>query len=160
MRDSFAARIRDEYEHAAKDCLSCEMKGACCLDVHFVNVRISRLEAVAMRHAISELPLEIQERVALRAAVAVEKYGLRSGEDTDAATYACPLFEPAIGCLVHSTAKPFPCITHACYESREDLPPDELLDSAEIAIADLNRRVYGKVSAMLPIPLALGKNAA
>jgi len=160
MRDSFAARIRDGFEHAAKDCLSCETKGACCLDAHFVNVRISRLEATAMRAAIRELPADIQEKVVVRAAAAIEKYGLRAAEDHDVATYACPLFEPAIGCLVHSTAKPFPCIAHACYEDREDLPPDELLTSAEIAIANLNRKVYGKPTATLPIPIAVIESVA
>lgn len=156
MRDGFAARIRDEFEHAAKDCLTCETKGACCLDAHFVNVRVTRLEAAAMRDAISELPPDLQEKVSVRAAAAIEKYGLRSPVDPEIATYACPLFEPSIGCLVHSTAKPFPCIAHACYERREDLPPDELLDSAETAIAELNKRVYGKVEPPIAIPLAAG----
>jgi len=155
MRANFAARINEGYEHAAKDCLNCETKGACCLDAHFVNVRVSRLEAAAMRDAIGELPLDLRKRVAERTAAAIETYGLRSAEDADAATYACPLFEPAIGCLVHSTAKPFPCIAHACYERQEDVPPDELLDFAEIAVANLNRRVYGKATSQLSIPLAI-----
>lgn len=155
MRANFAARISEGYEHSAKDCLSCETKGACCLDAHFVNVRVSRLEAAAMRGAIGELPLDLRKRVASRTADTIETYGLRSAEDADAATYACPLFEPAIGCLVHSTAKPFPCIAHACYERQEDVPPDELLDSAEIAVAGLNRRVYGKPTSQLSIPLAI-----
>ena len=157
MRDGFALRIKVGFEHVAKDCLSCETKGACCLDAHFVNVRISRLEAIAMRNAIGELPLDLQARIAERTEAAIEKYHLRSAEDADAATYACPLFEPGIGCLVHSTAKPLPCIAHACYESREDMPPDELLDSVEIAVADLNQRVYGKATSQLPIPLAVEK---
>ncbi|MEZ5422510.1 MAG: hypothetical protein R2682_05375 [Pyrinomonadaceae bacterium] len=155
IRARFAARIKNGYEHAAKDCLSCETKGACCLDAHFVNVRVSRLEAAAMRNAIGELPPDLRKRVAERTAAAIERYGLRSAEDADAATYACPLFEPGIGCLVHSTAKPLPCISHACYERQEDLPPDEILDSAELAVANLNRRVYGKATAQLSIPLAL-----
>ena len=155
MRDGFAARIRDGFEHAAKDCLSCETKGACCLDAHFVNVRITRLEAAAMKNAVSELPLALQEKLAARTSAAIEKYNLRSTEDPETATYACPLFEQSIGCLVHSTAKPFPCIAHACYERREDLPPDELLNSAETAIETLNIQTYGKRVSPLAIPLAV-----
>lgn len=108
-----------------------------------------------MRNAISELPLPLQEKVAARTSSAIEKYGLRSEQDPETATYACPLFEPLIGCLVHSTAKPFPCIAHACYERREDMPPDELLDSAETAIETLNIQTYGKSVSPLAIPLAV-----
>jgi hypothetical protein len=56
---------------------------------------------------------------------------------------------------VHDAAKPLPCIAHACYERREDLPPDELLTEREIRIAELNRRVYGRTEAPLPIPLVI-----
>ena len=57
VRRQFADQIRNGFEHAAKDCQTCETKGACCLDAHFVNVRITRLEAVAIVREIERLPL-------------------------------------------------------------------------------------------------------
>ncbi|MCZ2390230.1 MAG: hypothetical protein LC113_04025 [Acidobacteria bacterium] len=155
LRGDFAGRIRRDYEQAAKDCGTCETKGACCLDAHFVNVRVSRLEAAAIRHAIGELTPELQRRVSERSAAAIEWYGLRNEADPEKATYACPLFEPAVGCLVHTTAKPLPCIHHACYERNEDRPPDAILEDAEAAVDSLNIRVYGKANVPLPIPLAI-----
>ena len=85
----------------------------------------------------------------------IEKYSLRAEGDTFAQTYACPLFEKGIGCLVHQTAKPVPCIMHACYESPADLPPDEMQTRAESQIESLNARVYGRSMPLLPLPLAL-----
>jgi len=44
------ADLRSEisnFESRAKSCLTCDTPGACCLDAHFVNVHISRLEAGA-----------------------------------------------------------------------------------------------------------------
>ena len=154
LRLEFAEEVREQYEHRAKACTACETPGACCLDEHFVNVRVTRLEARAIRERLSELPDEIRERVLERGRNAVERYGLAdAGEDQR--TYACPLFEKGIGCLVHDTAKPLPCIAHACYERKEDLPPDELLAERETRIAELNRRVYGKADPPLPIPVVI-----
>ena len=146
IRNDFRESIRREYEHRAKSCITCETPGACCLDAHFVNVRITKLEAIAIKNAIKELPVVLQESLAVR----IEN--LTSGGELN--TYACPLFEKGIGCLVHETAKPLPCIAHACYERKEDLPPDELLTEREIDIERLNQRVYGK-SVFLPIPTAI-----
>jgi hypothetical protein len=85
---------------------------------------------------------------------AIEKYELTAQSDR---TYACPLYDPSAGCLVHDSAKPLPCIHHACYERREDLPPDGLLDDAELAVERLNRKVFGKSTALLPLPIAIQK---
>ena len=146
IRDEFRAEIRRDYEHRAKSCLTCETPGACCLDAHFVNVRITRLEAAAIRNELNELPVDLQAKVHSRVA---EPLNGPSSEK-----YSCPLFEKGIGCLVHNTAKPLPCIAHACYERKEDLPPDELFAEREIEIYKLNRRVYGRTT-LLPIPLAI-----
>ena len=154
IRREFADRIREEFEHRAKPCSACETPGACCLDEHFVNVRVTRLEAKAISDRLDQLPTELRESVSMRAIRAVERYGLESSGE-ELRTYACPLFEMGIGCLVHHTAKPLPCIAHACYERKEDLPPDELLTEREIRIAELNRRVYGKAEPPLPIPIAM-----
>ena len=154
IRREFAEEVRRSYEHRAKPCSACENPGACCLDEHFVNVRVTRLEESAISNSIDGLPAELREKVLSRAREGVERYGLeKSGEDLG--TYACPLFEKGIGCLVHNSAKPLPCIAHACYERKEDLPPDELLTEREMRIAELNRRVYGKAELSLPIPVAM-----
>ena len=153
IRRGFAQEIQEQFEHNARPCSYCKTPGACCLDEHFVNVRISRLEAAGMKRALAELPqLKIAE-VGRRTNVAVEKYALLSGGEN----YACPLYEKGVGCLVHETAKPLPCIAHACYERKEDLPPDELLGEREVDIDRLNRRVYGKSEPLQPIPVALGR---
>ena len=154
IRNKFRSLIRDEYEHRARSCTTCDTPGACCLDAHFVNVRITRLEATAIRNALESLEPERREEVYSRIDGAIEKYGLDQTSDTSSENYSCPLFEREIGCLVHNTAKPLPCIAHACYERIEDLPPDELLTERENEIERLNRRVYGR-STLLPLPVAI-----
>jgi hypothetical protein len=148
LKTSFVDRIRVQYQHRAKSCLTCETKGACCLDAHFVNVQITKLEAVAIRRVIDELPN--REKVAQRVERAIVSDGF----------FACPLFEKGVGCLVHERGKPLPCITHACYENKEDLPPDELLEEQEGLVEKLNRAVYRKSGMSLPLPTALRPPAA
>ena len=152
VRDEFRESV-EPYEIKAKSCSTCDTRGACCLDAHFVNVRISRLEAVAINGAIAELSEPIKSSIYKRIDQAIERFGLDelSGEKT----YACPLFDRDIGCVVHNTAKPLPCINHACYERREDLPPDELLEAAELDIDALNRKVYGEPVPIVSLPVAI-----
>lgn len=127
------------------------------MDAHFVNVHISRLEAVAINRTIEKLPLTVQECVIRRIDDAVIRHDLSSDGDTYAQTFACPLFEKGIGCLVHETGKPIPCIAHACYESAADLPPDAFAEQAEREIDALNTKTYGRHQSALPLPLALQK---
>ncbi len=155
IRDQFAADLRSDYEHRAKPCAVCESPGKCCVDEHFVNVRISRLEAVAIARAVGEFPDAIRARVTDRIELSIEKYSLLDDRDDEIKTYSCPLFESGIGCLVHGTAKPLPCIAHACYENESDLPPDELLAQREIEIEKLNARTYGKTEPLRSIPVAV-----
>ena len=147
--------ISENYEHRAKNCMTCETQGACCLDAHFVNVHISRLEAVAIQKTLDKLPMQKQFEVNTRVDAAIEKYSLTTDGDTYAQTYACPLFKRGIGCLVHNGGKPVPCIMHACYEQQSDLPPDELQTAAEKRIEALNFQTYRRSLPMLPLPLAL-----
>jgi len=157
VKDAYRETIAGGYEHRAKSCLTCETKGACCLDAHFVNVHITRLEAAAIRGVLDNLPAEKQAEVYGRADDTVRKYGLTAEGNTFAQTFACPLFEKGTGCLVHLEGKPLPCIQHACYENREDLPPDELLAEQEETVGRLNKRVYGSEPVWLPLPLWLAK---
>lgn len=154
IQKEFAEEIRAGYEHKARSCRACKTPGACCLDEHFVNVRISRLEAVAINGVLETLPVERQQAVERRVRSAIERYKLDEAIDV-ATTYSCPLFESGLGCLVHDKAKPLPCIAHACYENEKDLPPDELLDEREIAVEKLNQKVYGKSEPWLPLPVAI-----
>lgn len=157
IQHGFAEEIRTGYEHTAKPCSVCATPGACCLDEHFVNVRISRLEAVAINDVIAVLPENKYQVVERRISATIEKYKLDDAVDL-ATTYSCPLFESGVGCLVHDKAKPLPCIAHACYENEKDLPPDELLDEREIAVEKLNKQVYGKNEPWLPLPVAIRQN--
>jgi len=155
IRAEFAGQIRAQYEHRAQPCATCKTPGACCLDEHFVNVRISRLEAVRIGRALDHLPPSVRKRVWERIADAIDLYGLRDAVGRPEQTFACPLFEQGTGCLVHDSGKPVPCVMHACYEKAADLPPDSLQDEAELGIARLNDRVYGREEQLLPIPVAL-----
>jgi hypothetical protein len=155
IKSGFAGRIKTDYEHRAKDCLVCETPGACCLDAHFVNVHITRLEAVAIRKVIDRFPDEKRAEILARVEEAISKYHLSSDGDTFTKTYACPLFEKGIGCLVHHEGKPVPCIAHACYEYKEDLPADELVAEQEGLIGKLNEITYKKPATWLPLPLAI-----
>jgi hypothetical protein len=159
VKASYQTHIVLNYEHAAESCRTCPVRGTCCTDAHFVNVHITRLEAVSIRETLERTPrLDASSRRAVytRAREAVTRYGLRAtAGDTFAQTYACPLYEPTVGCLVHRRAKPAPCIQHACYENWEDLPPHSLQSRAEHRIAQLNTAVYGAAWAWLPTPLWL-----
>jgi hypothetical protein len=156
LKTAYQSFVKTNYEHKAEDCRTCPTKGACCLDAHFVNVHITRLEAVAILKTLENLSEEKQCEIYRRAAETVEKYDLKTSGDTFLKTFACPLFEKGIGCLVHSTAKPAPCIQHACYENKADLPPEKLQQRTEDKIERLNRRTYGNAFVWLSLPVWLG----
>ena len=156
LKSDYRNFIKTRYEHKAQNCETCPTKGACCLDAHFVNVHITRLEAIAIRETLGKLDEKKQREIYRRAEETVEKYDLKTSGDTFAQTYACPLFEKGIGCLTHSESKPAPCISHACYENEADLPPDNLQTEIENQIERLNKRTYSKNSLWLPLPVWLG----
>jgi hypothetical protein len=155
LKTAFASRIRTDYEHRAKNCITCETPGACCLDAHFVNVRITRLEAAAIRGVIEDLSGVKQEEIFQRIDHTIETYGLSGNAESFSKTFACPLFEKGVGCLVHKQGKPLPCVAHACYENEHDLPPDELLAEQEGRVERLNEIVYRKPVVWLPLPVAI-----
>lgn len=156
IRERFRESISG-FEAKAKPCSACENPGICCRDAHFVNVRITKLEAAAIKQELNKLDVISRDKVEQRAEEAVEKFGLRTDDEESLKTYACPLFERDTGCLVHYTAKPLPCIAHACYENAADLPRDELLEEREREILRLNRRIYGRDTAVLPLPLMIAR---
>ena len=144
IKNGFSAYIATRYAWRAKDCADCP--APCCGDAEFVNVNVTRLEGAAIMRALSNSPRvspEHRARVVERARAAVREYGLDRAEDTFSRTYACPLFEPGRGCLVHYKAKPAPCIQHGCYENWRDLPDEIELGRVERRVERLNREVYG-----------------
>jgi hypothetical protein len=158
VKTSYQSFIKLNYEHEAADCNTCPTRGLCCTDAHFVNVHITRLEAVAIRETLKRTPrlTQIERRaVYKRARVAIERFNLRAAGDTFSQTFACPLYEPSVGCLVHARAKPAPCIQHACYDNWEDLPPASLQARTEHRVEQLNEQVYGAAWAWLPLPVWL-----
>lgn len=158
IQDDFRAEVRDGYEHRAEPCAQCRTPGICCLDAHFVNVHISRLESTAIRAKLDSLDPELREKVEARIDGAVEEYRLTAEGDTYLQKFACPLFEKGIGCLIHHDGKPVACTVHACYENEADLPPDNLQAAQEKMIDDLNTRTYGSPQLWLPLPLALKRH--
>ncbi len=157
VKETYQNIVRAEYEPKAKNCLTCEVRGNCCTDAHFVNVHITRLEATAIRETVKKFDAEKQREIYHRIEQTVEKYDLKATGETFAQTFSCPLFEEEAGCLVHAEAKPAPCIQHACYENLKDLPPDKLQSDTENAIERLNSKTYGHNWAWLPLPLWLHK---
>lgn len=158
LKNDFRTHVQENYEHRAKSCATCDVQGACCLDAHFVNVHITRLEAVLIQAELEKLSPEKQNEIHERITNAIEKYDLTADGDTFQKTFACPLFEKGTGCLVHSV-KPIPCIAHACYERREDLPPDELQSKAEQKIERLNEQTYKKPTNWRPLPVYLSNKS-
>lgn len=156
LKSAYKKHIAENFEHRAKDCLTCETKGVCCLDEHFVNVHITKLEAVLIKKEIQKFSLEKQTEIFARVKTTIEKYDLKSEGDSFEKTFACPLFEKDVGCLIHNV-KPVPCIQHACYERREDLPPDELQTDMEGEIERLNEQTYRKSAQWLPLPIWIAK---
>ncbi|HEX6126451.1 MAG TPA: hypothetical protein VFZ23_13835 [Pyrinomonadaceae bacterium] len=157
LKIQFADRIRAGYEHRAKDCMTCETQGACCLDAHFVNVHVTRLEAAAIKRVMDGWPIAKRNEVLRRILRVIDTYDLDTDGDTFAKTFACPLFEKGTGCLVHERGKPLPCIEHACYEKQEDLPPDEMLAQQEGLVEKLNELTYRKPVTWLPLPVAVAR---
>ena len=155
LKTDFQEFVRENYEHKAKDCLTCEVQGDCCTDAHFVNVHITRLEAVAIQKAISEL--ENTDEVFERVEKTIEEYDLNGSENSFNKTFACPLFEKGTGCLVHKKGKPIPCIQHACYENESDLPPDKVQLKQEKAVERLNTQTYGNAWNWLLLPVWIRK---
>ncbi len=156
IKQRFACYIGKTYGHLAADCATCPTP--CCADAQFVNVHIVRLEAKAMLATLQNSPKHGPARVRevlARAADAVARYGLTETGDTFGQTYACPLFEPGVGCLVHWKAKPAACIQHGCYERWEDLPETGTQRRVERQVAALDAAVHGAPSTWLPIPLWL-----
>jgi hypothetical protein len=159
VKRDYQRRVGFAYEHAARDCAVCPTAGVCCLDAHFVNVHITRLEAAAVREKLDELDEAARRAVYERARAAVARYKLNDEGDTYAQTYSCPLFAAGIGCLVHEGgAKPAPCIQHACYEREEDLPPLSLQARVEEKVEQLNEAAYGADWRWRPLPLWLAEN--
>ncbi len=155
LKTAYREFIKTNYEHNAKSCMTCETKGVCCLDAHFVNVHITKLEAVSIRQTLKKLSEEKQREIYKRAEETVEKYGLKTSGDTFQKTFACPLFEKSVGCLVHFEGKPAPCISHACYENAEDLPPENFQTKIENHVERLNKRTYGNAWTWLALPVWL-----
>ena len=152
LKTEFRSELKS-FEANAESCGTCDTPGACCLDAHFVNVRITRIEAEAIARELSALSTIKRAAVEARIDDSIERFGLRDGTGN---TYACPLYERNSGCLVHDArVKPLPCMHHACYEKREDLPPDSLLENAELQAAVIDRRTYGKPTVLTPLPLAV-----
>jgi len=65
---AYQSHIKINYEPRARDCAVCPTPGVCCTDAHFVNVHITRLEAVAIRETLRRTPrLTEEERRAVYA---------------------------------------------------------------------------------------------
>jgi hypothetical protein len=154
----YQSHVKRVYERAARPCSQCPTPGVCCTDAHFVNVHVTRLEAVAIVETLRRTPrltAEAKRAVYARARAAVARYDLRAAGDTFAQTYSCPLFEPGAGCVVHARSKPAPCIQHACYDAWEDVPPAQLQWRTESRVERLNEQAYGAAWAWLPLPVWL-----
>ena len=160
IKSNYQNYVRKNFEHKAKDCMTCDVKGECCLDAHFVNVHITKLEALAIRDALDDLEKKHRKTVYSRIEETIRIFDLSASGDTFSRTFSCPLFEKEKGCLVHETGKPIPCIQQACYENEADQPPDILQIRHEKAVERLNWQAYGNAWNWLPLPLWIKKVSA
>lgn len=150
LKSKFRNIIKDKYEFRAKDCKNCSAE--CCLDANFVNVHITKLEAILIvKYLEKKLDKEKLEQLKKHVEQTVIRYRLDSDAETSSKTFACPFFEKTVGCLIHEI-KPLACIQHACYEKREHLPPEDLQAEFERGIEHLNEKTYGKPATWLPLP--------
>lgn len=143
VKQGFSRYINQNYTAKAKDCRTCQT--VCCQDSSFVNVNVTRLEALAIWQTLKNSSRVNQEKfleIINRAKESIETYNLSELGDTFSQTYSCPLFEDGIGCLVHWKAKPAPCIQHGCYEDWQDLPDTKAFAQVERRVEQLNNRVY------------------
>src|SRR5688572_29333139 len=88
---AFQTHIKLNFEHRALDCRACPTPGVCCTDAHFVNVHITRLEAVAIRDTLALTPRlddEARRAVYTRARDCVARYGLGASGDSFAQTFS------------------------------------------------------------------------
>lgn len=92
LKKDFRARIRENYEHRAKDCLTCETQGICCTDAHFVNVHLTRLEAVLIRAELQKFSPAKRKEIDDRVAAAIEEYDLTADGDTFQKNFRLPAF--------------------------------------------------------------------
>jgi hypothetical protein len=154
LKSSFKTLIEENFEFKAKSCITCETQGICCTDSHFVNVHITQLEAIAI---IEKLKTGGKlDSISPRIEKTISEYHLSENGDTFNQTYSCPLFEKSVGCIIHGDCKPVPCMSHACYEREEDVPPQFLQDRIEAKIENLNVETFGE-NRWLPLPIWLEK---
>jgi hypothetical protein len=159
-KQQFAAYIAQNYGEKALDCRQCST--ICCANDKFVNVNITRLEAIAIWRTLKNSPRitpQLFEKILTRVTAAIEQYRLSPYGDTFLQTYACPLFEKGIGCLVHWKAKPGPCIQHGCYQDWQDLPDTEAFSRVEQKVEKLNKTVYHQDWQYATIPVWLSRIA-
>src|SRR4051812_17806866 len=88
LTDQLRSEVFRGYEHKAQSCSTCATPGACCLDAHFVNVHLSRLESVRIGRALRRLTTDRRERVRQRVDEAIARYRLSESGDTFAQTFA------------------------------------------------------------------------
>jgi hypothetical protein len=154
IKSSFKILIEENFEFKAKSCITCETQGICCTDAHFVNVHITQLDAIAISNKLkTDGKFEVASE---RTKQTIADYSLSELGDTFKQKYSCPLFEKSVGCLIHGDYKPVPCMSHACYEREEDLPPQFLQDRVEAKIENLNVETLGE-NKWLPLPIWLEK---
>ncbi|MCS6874857.1 MAG: hypothetical protein N2Z23_08975 [Pyrinomonadaceae bacterium] len=151
LKNNFREIIKENYEFKAKDCSKCNQ--TCCLDAKFVNVHITKLEAILIHdHLREKYPQEKAKQINEKVKEVIERFDIARNMENSSHTFPCPFFEQGSGCLIHEV-KPIACIQHACYEKSEDLPPEKLQAEIERKIERLNERTYGKPSRWFPLPI-------
>ena len=156
LKINYRELVKKNFEHKAKNCSTCEVKGICCTDEHFVNVHITKLEAIAIVNILKKLTKQKQIEVFNRLDKTIES-NFPGEQYNFEQKFSCPLFEKETGCLVHEKGKPIPCIQHACYEKEKDLPPDKLQFQQEKAIERINTQTFGNAWNWLPLPVWIKK---
>jgi Fe-S-cluster containining protein len=140
-------------DRAAREVRSCEGCPAKCCRVGFNSMKITRIEAEALRRRLAKPDLApLLPEILRRAEEEVRTRGLATDPD---ATYDCPLLSPEGRCLVHGPAQPAGCLTFRPVSDGgcdHDLP---LFHRREPEIAKAERAAWGRLAPVLSIPEAI-----
>ncbi len=147
------APLLEASDRAARELRSCAGCDAHCCRAGCNSMRVSRLEALALARRLSEPDLAPRvPEILRRAREEIRLRGLCADSD---ATYDCPLLSGEGRCLVHGPAQPSGCLTFRPVPDGGCDHDLRLFHRHYGKVERLDRRVFGRRSRPLPIPLAL-----
>jgi hypothetical protein len=104
---------------------------------------------------LQKLPIEKQKEIYCRIEQTIENYDLKSSGDTFAQTFACPLFEKEIGCLVHASGKTRRVHSACVLRKQTGFAARRVTVGSRNEIERLNEQTYKTSARWLSLPVFL-----